>query len=80
MVRAANDKKSTRFKLNDAIVECVAALPATSREEDLEDLFFFMTEAFQFSGVPVSCDETDVDQVRLYSSSCGREPRLTSLL
>ncbi|GAA6018536.1 hypothetical protein JCM11491_006438 [Sporobolomyces phaffii] len=63
IVRAANDKKSTRFKLNDAIVECVAALPATSREEDLEDLFFFMTEAFQFSGVPVSCDETDVDQV-----------------
>ncbi|GAA5910865.1 separase [Sporobolomyces salmoneus] len=63
IVRAANEKKSTRFKLNDAIVECVAALPATSREEDLEDLFFFMTEAFQFSGVPVACDETDVDQV-----------------
>ncbi|GAA5928121.1 separase [Sporobolomyces koalae] len=63
IVRAASDKKSTRFKLNDAIVECVAALSATSREEDLEDLFFFMTEAFQFSGVPVACDETDVDQV-----------------
>ena len=64
-MRAANDKKSSRFKLNDAIVECVAALPASSREEDLEDLFFFMTEAFQFSGVPVACDETDVDQVCL---------------
>ncbi|GAA6064363.1 hypothetical protein JCM10212_005877 [Sporobolomyces blumeae] len=63
IVRAAQDKKATRFKLDDAIVECVAALPASSREEDLEDLFFFMTEAFQFSGVPLACDETDVDQV-----------------
>ncbi|GAA5868801.1 hypothetical protein JCM1840_005124 [Sporobolomyces johnsonii] len=63
IVRAAQDKKSTRFKLDDAVVECLAALPASSREEDLEDLFYFMMESFQFSGVPLACDETDVDQV-----------------
>ncbi|GJN89037.1 hypothetical protein Rhopal_002011-T1 [Rhodotorula paludigena] len=63
MVRAAGDKRSTRFKLDDAVVECIAALPSSSREEDLEDLFSFMAESFQFSGVPLACDETDVDQV-----------------
>ncbi|BGP39728.1 separin protein [Rhodotorula kratochvilovae] len=63
MVRAAGDKRSTRFRVEDSIVECLAALPSTSREEDLEDLFYFMAESFQFSGVPLACDETDVDQV-----------------
>ncbi|GAA5958016.1 hypothetical protein JCM21900_004746 [Sporobolomyces salmonicolor] len=63
IVRAAQDKKWTRFKLDDAVIECLAALPASSREEDIEDLFYFMMESFQFSGVPLACDETDVDQV-----------------
>lgn len=63
IVRAAQDKKAAKFKLDDTILECMAALPPTSREEDLEDLFFFMMESFQFTGVPVACDETDVDQV-----------------
>ncbi|GAA6007706.1 hypothetical protein JCM10207_004847 [Rhodosporidiobolus poonsookiae] len=63
MVRAANDKKATRFKLDDAIVECLAALPSSSREEDLEDLFYYAAESFHFGGVPLAHDETDVDQV-----------------
>jgi separase len=65
MVRAAGSQKTTRFKLDDAIVECLAALPSTSREEDLEDLFYYAAESFHFSGVPLAHDETDVDQVRL---------------
>ncbi|BGP15795.1 separin protein [Rhodosporidiobolus nylandii] len=63
MVRAAGDKKTARFKLDDAVVECLAALPSTSREEDLEDLFYYAAESFHFSGVPLAHDETDVDQV-----------------
>ncbi|GAA5914661.1 hypothetical protein JCM8208_000403 [Rhodotorula glutinis] len=63
MSRASGDKRSTRFKLDDSIVECLAALPSSAREEDLEDLFYFMAESFQYSGVPLACDETDVDQV-----------------
>ncbi|BGP62219.1 separin protein [Rhodotorula toruloides] len=63
IVRAAGDQRATRFKLDDAILECLAALPATSREEDLEDMFYYMAESFQFSGVPLASDETDVDQV-----------------
>ncbi|ORY92414.1 peptidase family C50-domain-containing protein [Leucosporidium creatinivorum] len=63
IVRASQDKKASRFKLDDTILECLAALPPASREEDLEDLFHFMMESFQFTGVPVASDETDVDQV-----------------
>lgn len=63
MVRAAQDKKGGRLKLDESILECLAALPPTSRDEDFEDLYYFMIESFQFSGVPVACDETDVDQV-----------------
>ncbi|GAA5982183.1 hypothetical protein JCM10908_004771 [Rhodotorula pacifica] len=63
MARAAGDRRTARFKVDDAVLQCLAALPATSREEDLEDLFYFMAESFQYSGVPLACDETDVDQV-----------------
>ncbi|GAA5885666.1 hypothetical protein JCM6882_007518 [Rhodosporidiobolus microsporus] len=63
MVRASGEKKTARFKLDDAIVECLAALPSASREEDLEDLFYYAAESFHFSGVPLAHDETDVDQV-----------------
>ncbi|GAA5968747.1 hypothetical protein JCM11641_000719 [Rhodosporidiobolus odoratus] len=63
MVRASSDRKPARFKLDEAIVECLAALPSTSQEEDLEDLFAYAAESFHFSGVPLAHDETDVDQV-----------------
>lgn len=63
MVRNASDKKTSRLKLDESILECVAALSPKSRDEDFEDLYHFMSESFQFSGVPVACDETDVDQV-----------------
>lgn len=76
MARAAGDRRTARFKVDDAVLECLAALPATSREEDLEDLFYFMAESFQYSGVPLACDETDVDQVRR-SRNVNAAPELT---
>lgn len=69
ITRAAQDRKASRFKLDDSILACLSALPPNSREEDLEDLYYFMMESFQFSGVPVACDETDVDQVSFRSPS-----------
>ncbi|KAI5475793.1 cysteine-type endopeptidase, separase [Pseudohyphozyma bogoriensis] len=59
----SQDKKVVRFKLDDSILSCLAALPPSARDEDLEDLYYFVMESFQFTGVPVSYDETDVDQV-----------------
>lgn len=63
IVRAAQEKKSARFNLDQSIIECISALSANARDEDFEDLYHFFTESFQFTGVPVACDETDVDQV-----------------
>jgi hypothetical protein len=45
----------------------VAALPSTARDEDLEDLFCFVIESIQFSGLHVAYDDADVDQVCLRS-------------
>lgn len=56
--------KSARLKLDDSILNCLSALPPSCRDEDLEDLFYFIMESFQFTGVPVAYDEIDVDQVR----------------
>lgn len=77
IVRAAQDKKMVRLKLDESVLECLAALPPTSRDEDFEDLYYFMIESFQFSGVPVACDETDVDQVSQICCSYACSAKLT---
>lgn len=61
--------KSARLKLDDSILNCLSALPPSCRDEDLEDLFYFIMESFQFTGVPVAYDEIDVDQVGSYHSA-----------
>ncbi|SCZ93128.1 BZ3500_MvSof-1268-A1-R1_Chr6-2g08479 [Microbotryum saponariae] len=64
LIRATpNDKRAARFQLDDGIIKCIAALSPKARDEDLEDLYHFIMESFQLSGVPVACDEMDVDQV-----------------
>jgi separase len=45
------------------VLKCFVSLSNRSREEDLEDLYYYMIESFQLSGVPVSLDEIDMDQV-----------------
>lgn len=59
------EKKNVRFKLDDAILGCLAALSPKAHDEELEDLFCFILESFQFTGVPVGYDEQDEDQVSL---------------
>ncbi|SCV67820.1 BQ2448_5431 [Microbotryum intermedium] len=76
LIRATpNDKRAARFKLDDGIVECFAALSPKARDEDLEDLYHFIMESFQLSGVPVACDEMDVDQVVIDFRSALEELR-----
>ncbi|SGZ17700.1 BQ5605_C020g09137 [Microbotryum silenes-dioicae] len=76
LIRATpNDKRAARFQLDDGIVERIAALSPKARDEDLEDLYHFIMESFQLSGVPVACDETDVDQVVIDFRSALEELR-----
>lgn len=66
LVSRARDRRTQqheRVRLDDALLECFAALPADCRDEELEDLVYFVLDLYQFHGVPVAMAEVDVDQV-----------------
>lgn len=49
--------------LDDAMVECFSTLSPKCRDEELEDLVYFILDLYQFHGVPVAIAEVDIDQV-----------------
>jgi separase len=49
--------------LDDVLLECFAALPAQCRDEELEDLIYFMLDLYQLHSVPVALAEVDMDEV-----------------
>lgn len=59
------DKKQqrTRVRLSDTLLACFATLSPQSRDEELEDLVYFILDLYQFHGVPVATSEVDVTQV-----------------
>ena len=52
-----------QFVLDDSIVECFSTLSPKCRDEELEDLVYFVLDLYQFHGVPVAIAEVDIDQV-----------------
>lgn len=61
MLRIVQGVQSTVCKLDDKLLAALAGLsPVTAREEDLEDLLYFITDSLQ-----LSLDESDVDDVSL---------------
>ncbi|KAF9233396.1 peptidase family C50-domain-containing protein [Melanogaster broomeanus] len=57
------DKKRSRLHLDDALLACFSSLSPKCRDEELEDLVYFILDLYQFHGVPVAISEVDVDQV-----------------
>ncbi|KAH9930403.1 peptidase family C50-domain-containing protein [Epithele typhae] len=58
------DKKpKSRISLDDGLLECFSALPASCRDEEVEDLVYFILDLYQFHGIPVATSEVDIDQV-----------------
>ena len=49
--------------LDDATIECFSTLSSKCRDEELEDLVYFILDLYQFHGVPVAIAEVDIDQV-----------------
>ncbi|KAJ7632765.1 cysteine peptidase C50 [Roridomyces roridus] len=49
--------------LDDVLLECFSTLSPKCRDEELEDLVFFILDLYQFHGVPVAIAEVDIDQV-----------------
>ncbi|KAF7338167.1 Cysteine peptidase C50 [Mycena venus] len=53
----------SRVALDDVLLECFSTLSPKCRDEELEDLVFFILDLYQFHGVPVAIAEVDLDQV-----------------
>ncbi|KAH7929994.1 hypothetical protein BV22DRAFT_1001613 [Leucogyrophana mollusca] len=56
-------KQKSKTRLDDSILECFSSLSPKCRDEELEDLVYFILDLYQFHGVPVVISEVDVDQV-----------------
>lgn len=48
--------------LSEPFLNCLASLPSSCRNEELEDLLCFMLDLYQLHGVPVAISEVDIDQ------------------
>ena len=49
--------------LDDSLLECFSRLSPKCRDEELEDLVYFILDLYQFHGVQVAIAEVDVDHV-----------------
>ena len=56
-------RKCSKVQLDDAVLRCFATLPASTSEEQLEDLVYFILDIYGFHGVPVAISELNIDQV-----------------
>jgi separase len=58
------DKKQKQPpRLSDVLLDCFSSLSPKCREEELEDLLFFILDLYTFHGIPVAIADIDVDQV-----------------
>jgi len=58
-------KQKARLRIDDNLLECFASLPPTCKDEEIEDLVYFMLDLYQFHGVHIALSEVDLDQVRI---------------
>lgn len=58
-------KCATKPHLDDALLESFASLSSKCKEEEVEDLVYFILDVYQFHGVPVALSELDIDQIAL---------------
>ena len=49
--------------LDNILLECFANLSPVCRDEELEDIIYFMFDLFQLHSVPISLAEIDIDEV-----------------
>lgn len=52
-----------QFRLDAAFIECFSTLSPKCRDEELEDIVYFVLDLYQYHGVPVAISEVDIDQV-----------------
>lgn len=61
---ASLDKKQlNRVNLDESLIECLSTLSPKCRDEEIEDLIYFVLDLYQFHGIPVAIAEVDIDQL-----------------
>lgn len=60
------DKKQlNRVQLESSLLECLSTLSPKCKDEELEDLVYFILDLYQFHGIPVAIAEVDIDQLTI---------------
>ena len=62
-IGAQGKKQSIRMHIDLPLLECFSRLSPKCRDEELEDLVYFVLDLYQFHGVQVAIAEVDVDHV-----------------
>ncbi|KAG1748438.1 peptidase family C50-domain-containing protein [Suillus paluster] len=71
------DKKQKQIpRLSDVLLDCFSSLSPKCRDEELEDLLFFILDLYTFHGIPVAIADIDVDQV-MVDLRCALEEHAT---
>lgn len=56
-------KRIAQLELNLSVVECLSTLSPQCRQEELEDIVYFVLDLYQFHGIHIPLSEIDVDQI-----------------
>ncbi|GLB42455.1 putative peptidase family C50 [Lyophyllum shimeji] len=61
----SQSQAASQVTFDDSLLECFSTLSPKCRDEELEDLVYFVLDLYQFHGVPVAIAEVDIIQVVL---------------
>ncbi|OCF35317.1 hypothetical protein I316_02863 [Kwoniella heveanensis BCC8398] len=56
---------ASQVHLEDSLLQCFAKLSSKAKDEEIEDLVYFILDVYQFHGVPVALSELDIDQIAI---------------
>ncbi|TFK73377.1 hypothetical protein BDN72DRAFT_956580 [Pluteus cervinus] len=60
---ASQSQLTSQVNFDDNLMECFSALSPKCKDEEIEDLIFFVLDLYQFHGVSVAIAEVDVTQL-----------------
>ncbi|WVR04981.1 hypothetical protein IAU60_001993 [Kwoniella sp. DSM 27419] len=60
-----NKDASAQVLLEGPLLECFARLSSKAKDEEIEDLVYFILDVYQFHGIPVALSELDIDQIAI---------------
>ncbi|WWD01675.1 hypothetical protein V866_008621 [Kwoniella sp. B9012] len=60
-----SSKPPNKVELDDALLQCFMNLSSKCKDEEVEDLVYFILDVYQFHGVPVALSELDIDQIAI---------------